>query len=169
MSKRPVVLLDVDGVVNAVPWGDKKVHDGFNDFCQTICAGFRITYSPKMGERLAALDADIVWLTTWEQDDMANAWIAPLFGWDPLPILHASDEWYRPGWWKSSILEKFIRNDPRPFVWLDDDLSSEERRGGIDWVKDVNVPYLLISPQTANGLQPEHLDRVEEFIDEVSR
>ena len=123
-----------------------------------------ITRSLKMGERIAALDADIVWLTTWEVDDHANTFIAPLFGWDDLPILHAGEEWHRRGWWKSTVAQKFIMENPRPFIWLDDDLHYSDSRGEVDWVRDCGVPFLLISPQHKQGLLPRHFDLIESFI-----
>lgn len=153
------MLLDVDGVVNAFP---HTPTDSWDDFRQTDCAGFTITHSLDMGKRIKALDADIV--TTWEQDDMANEWIAPLFGWDDLPILHAGDEWYRRGWWKSTVLQKFIMENPRPFVWLDDDLDYSDQRGEIDWVRECGLPFLLISPKTEMGLEPRHFELIEAFL-----
>ena len=161
MTDRPVILLDVDGVLNACPHRDpEKV--GFTDFRVKLCDGFKITHSLEMGERLIALDADIVWLTTWE--NRSNTLIGPLFGWPEFPVLEGGEEWYRPGWWKSTVAEKFIRENPRPFVWIDDDLADAEDNGEIDWVGDVDLPHFGVAPLTTTGLTPLSLAGIELFL-----
>lgn len=163
MTDRPVVLLDVDGVLNAFPATlYPQGTEGFQDFRSKPCNGYEICYSPQMGERLISLDADFVWLTTWEH--RANEFIGPLFGWDAFPVLEGGEEWYRRGWWKTTVAEKFIRKNPRPFIWIDDDLASEAWNIGIDWVRDQSAPFHTVSPLTVTGLLPSQLDEIEDFI-----
>jgi hypothetical protein len=159
---RPVVLLGVDGVLNvvgaAVPGPDT-----FTDFRRTRCMGFRIMYSPEMGRRLGALDADIMWLTTWRED--ANVWIAPLFGWPEHEVLDGEDG-DGAGWWKSDAAHGYVEEHQRPFVGLDDDLGAAKRLGEVEWLAGCAVPHLCISPSTEVGLRPSHLDLIERFVAE---
>ena len=162
---RIAVLLDVGGVLNRIPPIDRTPVEAneFQDFRLTARQGFPISYSPEMGRRLAGLDADIIWLTTWEAGDLVNKEIAPLFGWGPLPVIPRADHDNRGSWWwKSSAAEEFLLADPRPYVWLDDDLFDAERMGAIKWVESFNQPRLLISPKM--GLTPSHLDQIEKWV-----
>ena len=165
-TPRPVVFLDVDGVLNAVGAAIPGP-DMFTDFRRTHCMGFRIVYSPEMGRRLAGLDADIVWLTTWRE--MANKWIAPLFGWPKRELLDGDEDAHDDsamGWWKSGAVYGFVTEHQRPFVWLDDDLRFAERLGEVEWLAGCAVPHLCISPSTTVGLRPSHLDLIEQFVAE---
>jgi hypothetical protein len=157
---RPVVFLDVDGVLNAVPYD--RDPEGFDDFERAQCLHFWITYSKKMGERLAALDADLMWLSTWGSD--ANNYIGPLFGWYPLGVVGRSVYDRQSSWWKSFAARRFLADYPRPFIWLDDDLTLAQQSGAIDWVDNYKLPKLLIAPVTHRGLLPEHLERIETWI-----
>lgn len=162
---RPALFLDVDGVLNAFNVKGSRGR-AFPSFQEAKCNGFRIMYSLEMGNRLAALDVDIFWLTTWEIDDLCNKEIGPLFGWEPLPVIDRG-EYDQPGqWWKSSAARDFIKGDNRPFIWLDDDLADAETLKEIEWVKDCGVPNLLISPNPWIGLTPRQIDKVEAFIGE---
>lgn len=162
MTARPVLLLDVDGVLNKVGTRADLQGTEFKDFRSKECNGYEIKHSLEMGERIDALDCDIVWLTTWEHD--ANAFIGPLFGWGERPVIASGDTWYRRGWWKSRVLQEFMYHDPRPFIWLDDDLADAVRKDEVDWLDRFDQPRLLISPLTTQGLLPEHLDWVEAFL-----
>ena len=165
IGRRPVVFLDVDGVLNVVG-AALPGPDTFTDFRKTRCMGFRIVFSPEMGRRLAALDADIVWLTTWREH--ANKWIAPLFGWPKRELLDG-DEDGAVGWWKSGAVYGYVTEHQRPFVWLDDDLRFAERLGEVEWLAGCAVPHLSISPSTSVGLRPSHLDQIEQFVAEHHR
>lgn len=163
---RPVVLLDVDGVLNAYRYDDRN-GEGFGDFQTAECGGYRITYSQKMGDRLAALDADIVWLTTWKQGNKCNELIGPLFGWGELPVLggtervrYSTHDDYQ--WWKLDLAFSYISENPRPFVWVDDDLLYEF--GAEDTMKSLCQPCLLIAPSPHTGITVAEMERIEEFV-----
>lgn len=166
-GQRPLILLDVDYVVNRCPSlvALPRLDDEFDDLRETTAAGVPIAYSPEMGRRLAALDGDIHWLTTWEAGGLANAEIAPIFGWDPLPTIARADHDERAGWdgwWKSSAAQEIVASHRRPFVWLDDELDAAATHSQIAWLRRCGVPHLLISPE--HGLLPRHLDEIETWI-----
>lgn len=175
-SDRPVLFLDVDGVLNAVmdstrrrsptAAGDERLDPSFRDWRRDRRRNFRITYSIEMGRRIGALGVDIFWLTTWL--DHANSEIAPLFGWDPLPVLgfpeYLADT--GPGWWKSAAAAAFVAEHQRPFIWIDDDLAWSLDRGDVEWLRTCEVPNLCISPHPGRGILPRHLDQIEAWIAE---
>ena len=160
---KPVVFLDVDGVLNAVPYS--RLPKGFDDFERTELQHFLITYSKRMGERFAALDANLMWLSTW--GSYANDYIGPLFGWHPLGVVDQSNCDPRYSWWKSFAARRFLASHPRPFIWLDDDLTLAQRSGEIGWVDKYELPKLLITPVTRHGLLPEHLEHIEVWIGDL--
>ena len=59
---KPVVLLDVDGVLNPLL---REKPTTWPDFRQVHANGFELWLSPEMGAALAALPATVVWSTTW--------------------------------------------------------------------------------------------------------
>lgn len=167
-TSRPVVLLDVDGVVNAFdthPPGWKDWRKVSADYCT-------IRYSRTMVNRLQNLDADLVWLTTWRET--ANRFLCPLFGWKHLSVAGETPDCvdenfeeiyqYHDGWWKAPIAQRFIERNPRPFVWVDDDLGSVDT-SELTWVRD--HPFLLVRPTGSYGLQPHAMDHIEQFLQNV--
>ena len=159
---KPLLFLDVDGVLNAIPY--QRGPDQFDDFQQTRIMGVLITYSKKMGERIKALDADVVWLTTWQHK--ANEHIRHLYGWEEFPVVVAHPESYDSPWWKSKTAQRHLESSERPLIWIDDDLSYGERSGTLEWLREYSQPKLLICPQPTAGIRPSHLDMIEEWIKE---
>lgn len=161
MSDKPaIVLLDVDGVLNAVA---REYPTTFPDWKVERARGFSIMYSLEMGNRVAALEADIHWLTTWEE--LANKYIGPLFGWSDLPVVERADHDMRVGrygWWKASAAQQLIEADPRPFVWFDDDLDGIAAQD-LGWLSAA-PPHLLVRPDWSTGITPAQLDEAERFL-----
>lgn len=157
---RPVILLDVDGVLNACGWDEPK---GWDDFQTTVCNGFHITHSQKMAAAIRALDADIVWLTTWRE--RANEWISPLFDWGHFPALSYVESERYSSWWKAAAAEKYIKENPRPFIWIDDDLTFGIMESDFLNDADFDIPYLLVAPYQSDGLQLDQIEKIATFIE----
>lgn len=82
---RPLVLLDVDGVVNDL--GHLDGHDRPWEVRLIQASGFTVhipAYMPNLIQGLAAV-AEIHWCTTWRES--ANTEIAPLLGVGPFPVV----------------------------------------------------------------------------------
>lgn len=156
MEKRIKLYLDVDGVLNIFP---KRTKTKWPDARLAVCHGFNILHSPQMGARLAALDVDIHWLTTW--CDLANEWIGPLFGWDELPVVgdEFKDVWARP-WWKLQYMQAY--EPTGPFIWIDDDLNDD----AFEWAETVPYPKMLV--RTATHLTSEMLDEIEAWVEKIT-
>lgn len=164
---KPLWLLDVDGVINAVTgnpdrtvWPDwvrgEAIADG---------AGWRIWYSPSVVEAICRLRreglAEIRWLTTWGHD--ANDELADVCGLPQLDVVEFDHEYeMHEDWWKLGAVQQIHDAEgPRPLVWTDDDLRTETRAQ--DWVSDRYPDRLLIAPRCHLGLTPAHLREIEAF------
>jgi hypothetical protein len=147
----PILLLDVDGVLNALPytqsdlavWGDWQHGNA-------VAEGSRwpITWSPSVVTALRewheAGQAEVRWLTTWGHD--ANSELRLLLGLPELVVAgtyrdagaptaqaeageaHASVAPAAPdplsgAWWKYDVVARLVREEAgRRFIWVDDDL-----------------------------------------------
>jgi HAD domain in Swiss Army Knife RNA repair proteins len=124
MSTKPILAVDMDGVLNACNSGAPA--PGWQD---TRVRGFRIRYNPGHGPRLLAIaeetDAELTWCTTWEA--LANEDIAPLVGlpelpWVPMEPGHAGQKFSERrsvGRIKARAMAAYAGD--RPFCWLDDE------------------------------------------------
>ena len=173
----PYLFLDVDGVLNAFAYDPGYV--GFDDFdvhevgVEQDDGGrrtFEMVLSGAMGRRLAALRAEIIWTTTWEHH--ADRLIAPLCGLPSGLRVLARPPGVHRGWgqWKFDELRRAVGEEPRPFVWIDDDIDRFESGalGARQWADGLNVPSLLIAPDPRSGLHPGALEAIEAFVERVT-
>ena len=161
MRDGPVVLLDVDGVLNLglfMPESRRKRlrrDDGW--------VRYRLHGDPHgpwmvinrrwgtMLRSLAAQGAELAWATTWE--DEANEAIGPMLGLPPLPAA--------PARYLSKAATVIPWTGGRPWAWLDD--SDHELQSAVRRTRP-GVPCLpvLVSPST--GLTGDHVQAVSEWL-----
>ena len=186
-TSRPLVLLDVDGVLNALAaggaWDDWQVG-------QAVAGGrtFRIQWSPSVVARVLRWTegAEVQWLTTWGHD--ANSSLRHLLTMPELPVAGTYDGDVEVGepvpspseshsgvapaapdaltgrWWKFDVVRRLVRSEPeRPLVWIDDDLL-----GAADMVQwtSAHARSLLVVPDPTSGLTADDLDAVDGFLDQ---
>ncbi|PZG32451.1 hypothetical protein C1I98_29365 [Spongiactinospora gelatinilytica] len=170
MAEQPLLLVDVDGVLNPTGRrsGDFRTYD-----CVIDGTLYKVRLSRAHGDWLLALARDtgsaLVWATTWE--DAANDWIGPRLGLPALPVIpmppsavpargrdfgemcktpHVAD--YAAG---------------RPFVWFDDAVSAADE----DYLRarsDVG-DFLLVEVAAEGGLTREDVARAAEWLAGLGR
>lgn len=192
--QRPLWLLDVDGVLNAVA---KRPDRGvWRDWRQGTATAdgvvWPIWFSPTVTGTVARLHesgvVEVRWLTTWGAQ--ANGELRTLFGMPRLEVAgeppHVSgdhgagshgeavaiEEVQEPddgkvSWWKLDAVRRVLTDEPsRPVIWTDDDLGGE--RDAVAWVER-NVPRrLLLSPRPNVGLTPRQLKAIRSYCGDWS-
>jgi len=158
---RPLLLIDVDGVLNPLvvqPPG--HVPPGFTAY---DLADHRVLLAAHHGAWLSDLasDFDLVWATTWEHD--ADRLIAERVGLPRgLPVI--TFDWPQTGWTaKLPDVIRFVGD--RPVAWIDDVLGPDVH----DWASSRSAPTLLIQPDHRVGLTLPDIDRLREFALAISR
>jgi hypothetical protein len=162
----PIVLLDVDGVLNAtrrdLPEGWRRGR--FN--------GFVLSWDPTVTARLREWHesgrVELQWLTTWTTD--ADRLLAEPMGLprglrahereDAAPTGFAGSLGRRSGWWKLAVAREVAAAEPdRRIVWIDDDLA-DQAADTFEWLA-ANPHVLVVAPDLLRGLTHEHLDAIE--------
>ena len=165
----PILLLDVDGVLNAVrldlPRGWRR--GMFN--------GYVLSWDPSVVTRLRTLHdsgrVELQWLTTWTE--MADSLLAEPMGLprglrthqrdDVLPTGFGGEFRGLSGWWKLAAARAVAEAEPdRRIVWIDDDLA-EQGEDTSEWLA-ANGQVLVVSPDFTRGLTHAELDRVEAWL-----
>lgn len=161
---RPVIGIDVDGVLNALG----PLQDGWEEATRL---GYPIRYSQWHGARLVDLaeehDADLVWCTTWEE--RANDLIAPLVGLPQLPVIPLApgragmkfSESRPVGHIKAVSIARWNQAGA-PFLWLDDEPDAAE------WLSPYSFPHQVIRVEPLAGLQPSHLELARSWLARLS-
>jgi hypothetical protein len=159
-AARPLLLIDVDGVLNPLGLGPEgHVPPGF---AAHDLEGLRVLLAREHGAWLTGLtvDFDLVWATSWEHD--ADRLLAELVGLPRgMPVIRFESQ---TGWTtKLPDVIRFVGD--RPVAWVDDVLGPDEYA----WASSRAIPTLLIQPDHQSGLTPAHIDRLRRFAFEVRR
>ena len=171
---RPVLLLDVDGVLNALSSGpDLSIWPEWeNARVPNRLGQWPVLWSPIVTRRIVGwADQDLVdvyWLTTWLDD--ANEELAAALGLPRWPVLGTgfstdpalSSGGSAFGWWKADVVDAFLAEcSGTPFVWVDDDLRV---MGKLQARLRAENDCLLIAPHSNTGLIPRHLDTIQAWL-----
>lgn len=179
----PVWLLDIDGVVNACTrkpdrsvwtaeeWKFGRATNGSGSW-PIWWATPVVDFIHNVHDRG---HAEIRWHTTWQEDAAA---IADLVGLPMFPVAKAP-EFYERGsteaaaairedrartWWKLPAAERVVREEGRPLIWTDDDITWSLASYDTDAELMAYAPTLLVSPQENLGLTKKQLRKVSDFI-----
>lgn len=181
-EKPPVLLLDVDGVVNALrDHGDSNAWPA-DQWLETWASnGSRpchIVAARPVLDFLAALhkagSVEVRWHTTWQQ--AAPDFLAPALGLPRWPLVRTpeftggfdGEPDYRElesTWWKLAAAEDVAYDEGRRLVWLDDDIAADARWPGSRTGELTARPYVhAVSPISSIGLTRSHLRSITAFL-----
>jgi hypothetical protein len=150
---RPILAIDIDGVLNALGAGQPP--EGWGDILVLRSEGedarlFRLRIHQPFGPHLIALaadcDAELTWCTRWE--NMANQIMSPLLG---LPVL----PWVPMQASKARALVAWA--DGRPFCWLDDEPEMADLNG-------YGLAHKVIAVPPEHGLTDAHLEAAAAWL-----
>lgn len=166
----PLLLVDVDGVLNPLPEDPAAEPAGYTAHVlrpRGFGSGLRVWLNPAHGAALRALGGlvDLVWATSWEEQ--ANTMIGPLIGLsEPLPFVELGTPWLaHDRIWKRDRVAAWAGD--RPFAWLDDAFEAGDDRWAASRTA-AGSPTLLVHVAPRTGLLPEHLDRVRDWAEAPS-
>ena len=154
MTDRPLVLIDVDGVLN--PLVRHSPGPGWLERILLVQGSlFLVHLNPAHGPALLSLaaetGAELAWGTTWEED--ANLQISPLIGLPELPVAPANS-----GCHKADGIVPWTRG--RPFVWLDDAPEAAEEAGRLAGAQ----AHLVVAVDPDIGLADRHLALARDWL-----
>jgi hypothetical protein len=152
-SGRPLLLIDVDGVISlfgfdhaAPPSGRLQLVDGIAHFLSQAAGG----HLRRLGEQF-----ELAWCTGWEEK--ANEYLPLALGLDgPLPHV-VFEPSARPAHahWKLGAIDRHV--DPeRPLAWIDD----AHDDGCKSWAAARQAPTLLVTTDPAVGLTGDEVNRL---------
>jgi hypothetical protein len=184
----PLVLLDVDGVLNALGRPLPPEWDDWQTGRATAGGGsYEIAWSPSVVRRLLEWhesgQAEVQWLTTWGHDanrslrqllDMPELVVAGTYD-DDLPagdpdpatgslasVTPAARDELTGRWWKFDVVRRVISGQPgRRLVWLDDDLAGEDDLRA--WAARA-ADCLPLAPPPRTGLRRMDLEVVSAWL-----
>ncbi len=147
---RPLLLLDVDGVLN--PFGAATCPRDFTEH-HLFPDEEPVRVNPAHGSWITELAAssDIAWATGWNHD--ANQLLAPLLKIPALPMLTMPSAPFHPSA-KVPLIDAYA--EQRPLAWIDDAHTTEAR----SWADQRTAPTLLITADPAVGLNRQSIDQL---------
>lgn len=171
MADRPLILMDVDGVLNPTrrPGPQWERHQVTNRV-GTFDLWLNPSQGPTLLEMAKEVGGELVWATMWEDD--ANTHLSPLLGLPELPVIDMTDAWGFSNvpmvHSKTPCVAKYLAEQAagRPFVWFDDELSKHDRL----WLKDQDDvgDFRLIQVGWRSGLSVKHILQAKQwFLDRL--
>lgn len=176
-QKNPLILMDIDGVLNALA----PLYGGVLDFpvTQHRINGYLITMNPLHREWVGAMTAtgaELVWATMWQSEAATS--FAPVFGhgtdWKHIDFhshrlnagehpTHGSGDGIGGHKWPGILATV----GDRPFVWVDDDAQDWQ----MDWCAkrtESGIPSLIVRPDADTGMSGDDFAQVMDFVELVS-
>lgn len=175
-DSRPVLLLDVDGVINAISnnpdrtlwpdelWRRHQVTDLEGNTWPILAGQPVLDYLSAVHEQGLA---EVRWHTTWRAN--AKLRLAPVLGLPDWPVAE-SPTWLltqrdQAGrWWKTATARRVVQIEGRRLIWLDDAIAFEKTWPNSEIHAVLIGDVLAVSPTQALGLNRNDLREVDAFL-----
>ena len=160
--ERPILFLDIDGVIALDPWV-AELPSGE----PTVVESGTAYVSDRTGELLRTLASrfELVWATGWEH--RANTSFQTVLGLEEhLPVLTFGKK-ARAGSseWKIKAVNRYAGQ--RPMAWIDDNFVLRHERWALHRSARL-APTLLVPADPRHGICREHVDRLLKWADRVA-
>ncbi len=158
-DSRPVLLVDVDGVLN--PWHAESCPAGYHEY--GFFPGERVLLSPGHGELLTSLASayELVWATAWEH--RANTLICPVLAMPELPVIEFPLSGRDVDFRKLPAVIDAV--GARACAWIDDAHQSDH----YTWARERTAPTLLIDIDPAVGLTSDVIAMLADWAADLGR
>lgn len=181
---KPVLLLDIDGVLNSLlkkppahAWTPQDWRTAIHTFrgvdWPLLWAEPVVEWLNSLGDRV-----EVRWHTTWQLQATEYAKIVGLpVDWaiaECPEYTQAAANWSefaktqiharRSTWWKFNTGERVLTEEKRPLIWIDDDLTLKTGRIQRKDLASHGPKACLISPDGHTGIMPKHIAIVENFL-----
>jgi hypothetical protein len=159
LREKPILFVDIDGVVSLFGFGQTSIPPR-STWHQVD--GIVHLLSHDAAEHLNALSArfDLIWCTGWK--DRANDHLPHVLGLGPFPHLVFGES---PDHWKLAAVREHAGH--RPLAWIDDDLNDAVRSWAARRTAD-GTPTLLVQTQPATGLTADLAAGLEAWADTLT-
>src|SRR3954454_19293747 len=158
-DNRPVLFVDVDGVISLFGWNTSGPPPGTFHSVDGIIH----CISAEAASRLARLTPwyELVWATGGEEK--ANEYLVHLLNLEAdLPVLTFDGRAvFGSSHWKVEAIDEYARG--RPAAWIDDNLGEKAEA----WARNRSEPTLLVHTESATGITDEHVERLLRWADRV--
>lgn len=147
---RPLVLLDIDGVLSPMSVTCPPTHE------EIILDGDDLRLCDEHGRWLRSLQArcELAWAASMMHD--ANHVVSPRFGLGDLAVVELTGS--SAPTWKLPDIQVFAGD--RPVAWLDDEIGDDARA----WAADRLAPTLLICCSATRGLSCHDQNTLESWL-----
>lgn len=162
-SKRPILLVDVDGVINCFGsiWTPAYDAEHF-----TIRGPVRVRHHVADAFRQLAEVYDMVWCTAWMERAHAafGEWLGLGEPWPVIEFTNWTGHIDQSRSWKFGWVERWLaeQTEGRAVAWIDDDLSPVDQ----DWATGrttAGMPTLLVKTTPSQGIHLEHVTDLLHF------
>jgi hypothetical protein len=161
MSERPILAVDVDGVISL--FGFEEPPDR-NVARFELIDGMVHCISLGAGERLLRLSEhfELVWATGWE--DRANDTLPGLLGLPQLPVVNfGGAAQFGSAHWKLGALGE--TGEGRALAWIDDSFDES----CYEWARQRPEPTLLVPTEPRLGLEEAHAEALSAWARGIER
>lgn len=188
MTDKPVLLLDIDGVLNAQSYYQRQPPTHVWKFPLWKRAkikslngmAYPFLWAQPVVDWLTGLheseDVEIRWHSTWQEESLDVGRVLGL----PEFKVHECLEWPEfeangsalaarlvracmPGWWKYPAAEDVVSSEGRRLIWIDDDIDAMISVGAR---RQMNSIYnlALVCPNDRTGITPKQMAKVDAAI-----